>query len=55
MNIMQMVSQFNQFRQNMTPEGAKAQVEKLMQEGKLSQEQFNQLGQLANQFAGFLK
>lgn len=55
MNIMQMVSQFRQFKQSMTPEGAKAQVEQLMKDGKLSQEQFNELGQLANQFAGFLK
>lgn len=55
MNIMQMIQQFRQFSQSVTPEGAKAQVEQLMKDGKLSQEQFNELGQLANQFAGFLK
>lgn len=55
MNMMQMLQQFRQFRQSVTPEGAKAQVEQLMKDGKLSQEQFNELGQLANQFAGFLK
>lgn len=55
MNIMQMIQQFRQFSQSVTPEGAKAQVEQLMKDGKLSQAQFNELGQLANQFAGFLK
>ena len=48
------VSQFNQFRSMFsgTPE---AQVRQLMQSGRMSQEQFNQYAQMANQLRSLLK
>ena len=48
-NFTQMVQQFNQFRANFKGD-PKAEVEKLMQSGKLSQQQLNQLQQMAKQF-----
>lgn len=41
-----MMEQFNQFSK--TVSNPKAEVEKLLASGKMSQEQFNMLGQMAN-------
>ena len=53
-NFAQMVQQFNQFKANFKGD-PKAEVEKLMQSGKLSQQQLNQLQQMAKQFQSLLQ
>nr|DAQ47701.1 MAG TPA: hypothetical protein [Caudoviricetes sp.] len=54
-NPMQMFSKFRKFAQGMTPQDAKAEVERLLQSGQMSQQQFEQLKQQAESFAKFLK
>lgn len=54
-NPIQMMQQFQQFAKGITPQGAKAQVEQLLQSGQMSQQQFQQLSQMANQMQSFLK
>lgn len=54
-NPLQMISEFRKFAQGITPQGAKAEVEKLLQSGQISQQQFEQLKQQAESFAKFLK
>lgn len=49
-NPMQMIQQFQQFAKSMTPEGAKTQVEQLLQSGQMTQEQFKQFAQIADKF-----
>lgn len=53
MNPMQMIQQFNQFKANFTGD-PKAEVEKLVASGKMSQQQLNQLQTMATQFQGML-
>ena len=50
----QMMQQFQQFRQNFQGD-PKQEVQKLLQSGKTSQQQLNQLQAMAQQFQGFLK
>lgn len=50
----QMVQQFNQFRQNFQGDPQK-EVEKLLQSGKMSQQQLNQLQQAAQMFQFLLQ
>lgn len=50
----QMMQQFNQFWSSFQGD-PKAEVEKLLQSGKMSQSQLNQLQEMAKQFQGFLK
>ena len=50
----QMVQQFNQFRQNFQGDPQK-EVEKLLQSGKMSQQQLNQLQQAAQMFQSLLQ
>lgn len=50
----QMMQQFNQFRASFQGD-PKAEVEKLLQSGKMSQQQLNQLQEMAKQFQGFIK
>ncbi len=47
--FMQMMQQFQQFKANFHG-NPKAEVEKLLQSGKLNQQQLNQLQQMAKQF-----
>lgn len=47
MNPMQIMQQFQQFAKGMTPQGAKAQVEQMLQSGKISQAQLNQAMEMA--------
>lgn len=54
-NPMQMLSEFRKFAQGMTPQGARAEVERLLQSGQMTQRQFEQLKQQAESFAKFLK
>ena len=53
-NFAQMVQQLNQFKANFKGD-PKAEVEKLMQSGKLSQAQLNQLQQMAKQFQSLMQ
>lgn len=48
-NMQNMVNQFQQFRQNFQGD-PRAQVQQLLNSGQMTQEQFNQLSNLANQF-----
>lgn len=52
-NPMQMIQQFQQFKQQFTG-NPKAEVEKLLTSGKLNQQQLNQLQSMAQQFQGLL-
>lgn len=49
-----MIQQFNQFRANFQGD-PQQQVQQLLSSGKMTQQQFNQLAGLANQFQQFLK
>lgn len=49
----QMMQQFQQFKTNFQGD-PKAEVEKLLQSGKMSQQQLNQLQAMAQQFQQFL-
>lgn len=53
-NFAQMVQQFNQFKTNFKGD-PKAVIEKLMQSGKLTQQQLNQLQQMAKQFQSLMQ
>ena len=48
-NMQNMMQQFNQFRQSFQGD-PKQQVQQLLNSGKMSQAQFNQLKQMADQF-----
>ena len=51
---MQMIQQFMQFRQNFRGD-PKAEVEKMLQSGRISQQQLNQVQQMEGQFQHMLK
>lgn len=51
---MQMMQQFMQFKQNFKGD-PKAEVQKMLQSGKISQQQLNQVQQMAGQFQNLLK
>ena len=51
---MQMMQQFMQFKQNFKGD-PKAEVEKMLQSGKISQQQLNQVQQMAGRFQHMLK
>lgn len=52
-NVANMIQQFNQFRS--TFQGNPQQkVQELLNSGQMSQEQFNQLSQMAQQFRSFI-
>jgi replicative DNA helicase len=48
-NPFQMIQKFNEFRQNFTGD-PKQMVEQLLQSGRMSQQQFQQLSQMASEF-----
>lgn len=52
-NMQQMVGQLNQFRQSFQG-NAKEQVQQLLNSGKMSQNQYNQLSQMATQIQNML-
>lgn len=49
-----MMQQFNQFQASFQGD-PKAEVEKLLQSGRMSQRQLNQLQEMAKQFQGLIK
>ena len=53
-NPMQMLAQFNQFRQQMAGKDPEAMVNELLRSGKMSQQQFEQLKQQAQSFMSLL-
>lgn len=53
-NIANMMNQFKQFRNNFQGD-PKAQVQELLNSGQMTQEQFNQLSSMANQFKDMFK
>ena len=53
-NMTNLLSQFNQFRSTFSG-NPEQQVKQLIQSGRMSQEQFNQLAQTANQLYRFIK
>lgn len=53
-NFQQMMQQFRQFQQSFQGD-PKAEVEKLVQSGKISQQQLNQLQQAATAFQRLMK
>ena len=53
-NFQQMMQQFRQFQQSFQGD-PKAEVEKLVQSGKISQQQLNQLQQAATAFQNLMK
>ena len=50
----QMIQQLMQFKQNFKGD-PKAEVEKMLQSGRISQQQLNQVQQMAGQFQNLLK
>ena len=52
--FMQMMQQFQQFKANFHGD-PKADVEKLLQSGRLNQQQLNQLQQMAKQFQSLMQ
>lgn len=53
-NMANLLSQFNQFRSTFSG-NPEQQVKQLIQSGRMSQEQFNQFAQTANQLRQLLK
>lgn len=53
-NPMQMIQQFNQFKNSFTGDPKQA-VMKLLQSGQMNQQQLNQLQAMAKEFKNFLK
>lgn len=54
-NPIAMIAEFKKFAAGMTPAGAKQKVEQLLASGQMTQEQFEQLKEPAEQFSQFLK
>ena len=52
--VEQIINEVNNFRNNFRGD-PRAQVEMMLKSGQLSQEQFNQYAQVANQFAKYIK
>ena len=53
-NISQIVNDFNNFKNNFKGD-PKAEVEKMMRSGQLSQEQFKQYAQMANELSKYIR
>lgn len=53
-NMVNMMSQFQQFKSNFQGD-PRQKVQELLNSGRMTQEQFNQLSQLAQQFQSFFR
>ena len=55
-NMQNMIANFNQFRQQIEKQGInpQQQVMQLMQQGKMSQQQFEELRRVANMLSGMM-
>lgn len=54
-NPLQMIAEFKKFAQGMTPQKAEQEINRLLQSGQMSQQQFEQLKEQAQTFMQFLK
>ena len=54
-NPMQLISQFNQFKQSMQDKDPQAVLNNLIQSGQVSKAQVDQATQMANMFRGLLR
>lgn len=56
-NMQNLIANFNQFRQQIEKQGInpQQQVMQLMQQGKMSQQQFEELKQVANTLSGMMR
>ena len=54
-NPLAMLGEFRKFARGVTPQQAQQEVERLLQSGQMSQEQFQQLQEQAKEFAQFLR
>ncbi len=52
--LVNMIRQFNQFKQTFRGD-PKSQVQQLLDSGQMSQQQFNQLSQMATQFQNMMR
>lgn len=54
-NPLAMLGEFHKFARGMTPQKAQQEIERLLQSGQMSREQFQQLQEQAKEFVQFLK
>lgn len=54
-NPLAMLGEFRKFARGVTPQQAQQEVERLLQSGQMSQDQFQQLQEQAKEFVQFLK
>lgn len=50
-----MIAEFRKFSAGMTPQRAQQQIQEMLADGRMSQDQFQQLQRQAQEFARFLR
>ena len=54
-NPLAMIAEFRKFAAGMTPQKAQQQIQEMLADGRMSQDQFQQLQRQAQKFARFLR
>lgn len=54
-NPLAMIAEFRKFAAGMTPQRAQQQIQEMLADGRMSQDQFQQLRRQAQEFARFLR
>ena len=54
-NPFAMIAEFRKFAAGMTPQNARQQIREMLADGRMSQDQFQQLQRQAQEFARFLR
>ena len=54
-NQLAMIAEFRKFAAGMTPQRAQQQIQEMLADGRMSQDQFQQLQRQAQKFARFLR
>lgn len=54
-NPLAMIAEFRKFAAGMTPQKAQQQIQEMLADGRMSQDQFQQLQRQAQEFARFLR
>lgn len=54
-NPLAMIVEFRKFAADMTPQKARQQIQEMLADGRMSQDQFQQLQRQAQEFARFLR
>lgn len=54
-NPLAMIAEFRKFAAGMTPQRAQQQIQEMLADGRMSQDQFQQLQRQAQKFARFLR